>query len=106
MLPYRLKMVLYCFVRRKRVSQINVLCTIYEKEHISKHKVKVAAYCCFFLSMSALLHFRTPPRVRVRATVKLSAAFFHDESSITIGGYESAIAPPCLGNLTQSKLIC
>ena len=35
--------------------------------------------------MSALLHFRTPPRVRVRATVKLSAAFFHDESSITIG---------------------
>ena len=34
-----------------------------------------------------------PPRVRVRATVKLSAAFFHDESSITIVGYESAIAP-------------
>ena len=36
-----------------------------------------------------------PARVRVRATVKLSAAFFHDESSITIGGggYESAIAP-------------
>ena len=27
-----------------------------------------------------------PPRVRVRATVKLSATFFHDESSITIGG--------------------
>ena len=26
-----------------------------------------------------------PPRVRGRATVKLSAAFFHDESSITIG---------------------
>ena len=40
-----------------------------------------------------------PPRVRVRATVKLSAAFFHDESSITIGGggYESAIAPFVLG---------
>ena len=36
-----------------------------------------------------------PPRVRIRATVKLSVAFFHDESSITIrgGGYESAIAP-------------
>ena len=33
-----------------------------------------------------------PPRVR--AMVKLSAAFFHDESSITIGGgYESAIVP-------------
>ena len=39
-----------------------------------------------------------PPRVRVRATVKLSAAFFHDESSITIGGGgdESAIAPKLL----------
>ena len=37
-----------------------------------------------------------PPRVRVRATVKLSAAFFNDKSSITIGGgggYESAIVP-------------
>ena len=39
-----------------------------------------------------------PPRVRVRATVKLSVAFFHDESSITIGGgYESAIAPEKIG---------
>ena len=27
-----------------------------------------------------------PPRVRVRATVKLSAAFVHCESSLTIGG--------------------
>ena len=27
-----------------------------------------------------------PPRIRVRATAKLSAAFFHDESSIIIGG--------------------
>ena len=34
-----------------------------------------------------------PPRVRVRATIKLSAAFFHDESSIIKGIYESAIAP-------------
>ena len=36
-----------------------------------------------------------PTRVRVRATVKLSVAFFHGESSLTIGGegYESAIAP-------------
>ena len=34
-----------------------------------------------------------PPRVRVRATIKLSAAFFHDESSIPKGIYESAIAP-------------
>ena len=34
-----------------------------------------------------------PPRVRARATVKLSVVFFHDESSITKGGYESAIAP-------------
>ena len=56
-------------------------------------------YSVFFSTPgnSALLHFRTPPRVRVRATVKLSAVFFSDESSITIGGggggYESAIAP-------------
>ena len=42
-----------------------------------------------------------PPRVRVRATVKLSAAFFHDESSITIGGYESAIAPLIYCGLEQ-----
>ena len=34
-----------------------------------------------------------PPRVRVRATVKLSALFFHDESSKAIGGYKSAIVP-------------
>ena len=49
-----------------------------------------------------LLHFRTPlARVRARATVKLSAAFFHNESSITNerrdggrggGGDESASA--------------
>ena len=40
-----------------------------------------------------------PPRVRVRATVKLSAMFFHDESSITKwgeGGYKSAILAPLL----------
>ena len=38
--------------------------------------------------MDLIWHYCTfvPPRVRVRATVKLSAAFFHDESSITIGG--------------------
>ena len=42
-----------------------------------------------------------PPRVRVRATVKISAAFFNDESSITIGGYESAIAPNFLPDLGQ-----
>ena len=53
----------------------------------------------------ALLHFRTPPRVGVRAMVKLSAVFFLDESSITIGlgrgGYESAIASK---NHLQRKL--
>ena len=39
-----------------------------------------------------------PPRARVRATVKLSATFFLDESSITIGGgYGSAIAPTLFG---------
>ena len=48
-----------------------------------------------------------PPSIRVRATVKLSAAFFHDESSITIGGgrrgYESAIAP--FHPLTKSSFV-
>lgn len=49
-----------------------------------------------------------PARVRVRATVKLSAAFFHDESSIAIGsgrgggGYESAIAPIYYGQMDHS----
>ena len=44
-----------------------------------------------------------PPMVRVRATVKLSAVFFHDESSITIGGYESAIAPKNLYPVYKSS---
>ena len=47
-LPYCLKMVLYWFVRRKYVSQINVLCTKYVKDDIFEYKVKAAAYCCFF----------------------------------------------------------
>ena len=48
-----------------------------------------------FLGAIALSY---PPRVRVRATAKLSAAFFHDESSITIGGgYKSAIVPLFVG---------
>ena len=50
----------------------------------------------YFPSINLAIALSYTPRVRVRATVKLSAAFFHDESSITIGGgggYESAIAP-------------
>ena len=43
-----------------------------------------------------------PPRVRVRAKVKLSAAFFNDESSITIGGgHESATAPDYLSSFLK-----
>ena len=34
-----------------------------------------------------------PLGLGLRATVKLSAAFFHDESSKAIGGYKSAIVP-------------
>ena len=55
----------------------------------------------------ALLHFRTPLSVRVRATVKLSSAvFFHDESSITKGGgeYKSAIAPKSYA-ISRSEII-
>ena len=54
------------------------------------------------VALSYLPRVRPRARVRVRASVKLSALFFHDESSITIvgglggGGYppphESAIA--------------
>ena len=46
----------------------------------------------FFFSRRAIA-LSYPPRVRVTATVKLSAVFFHDESSITKGGggYKSAI---------------
>ena len=45
--------------------------------------------------MGAIPLLYLPLRFKVRrATVKLSAAFFHDELSITKrGGYESAIAP-------------
>ena len=50
----------------------------------------IAIYIANYNGAIVLLY--PPPRVRVRATVKLSATFFHDESSITIGGYESAIA--------------
>ena len=53
-----------------------------------------------FVGAIALLH--PVGRVRVRATVKLSAVFLHNESSVVTkakgsegrgGGYESAIAP-------------
>ena len=43
----------------------------------------------------ALLHFRTPLELGLGLR-QLSAAFFHDESSITIGGYKSAIVPNAL----------
>ena len=49
-----------------------------------------------------------PPRVRVRATVKLSAVFFHDESSITKWGegrYKSAILAPLLTYLLTLGLL-
>ena len=38
-----------------------------------------------FYSFFGAIALSYPPRVRVRATFKLSAMFFHDESSITIG---------------------
>ena len=51
----------------------------------------VALYQCYQCRYFGAIALSYPPRVR--ATVKLSAAFFHDESSITNGVYESAIAP-------------
>ena len=42
-------MFLCVFMRRQHhLRQINVLCTIYEKEHIFKLKIKSAAPSCFF----------------------------------------------------------
>ena len=49
-----------------------------------------------------LLHFRTPLRVRVRATVKLSAVFFYDESSITKGGVRKCNSADFSDNCMQS----
>ena len=40
----------------------------------------------YYTSYLGTIALSYPPRVRVRATVKLSAVFFHDESSITIKG--------------------
>ena len=51
-----------------------------------------STYITYLGSYIGAIALSYPPRVRVRATVKLSAAFFNDESSITIGGYESAIS--------------
>ena len=63
---------------------------------MSKNLVVIS---CKYGVSRALLHFHTPPRVRVRATLKLSAAFFYDESSITIGGVRTNAMAPFLANL-------
>ena len=55
---------------------------------MGKPQLKTCWLLLLFHSYSTFV----PPRVRVRATVKLSAAFCHDESSITKGGNENAIA--------------
>ena len=52
-------------------------------------------YSLLLFGAIALSH-PPPPRVRVRATVKLSATFFHDESSITIGGVWKCDRAVCL----------
>ena len=49
-----------------------------------------------------LLHFRTPLGLGLGLTVKLSAAFFHDESSITLGWGGGAGVQKC----NSTKSIC
>ena len=49
----------------------------------SFHVSRIILYMYYSFGAIALSY---PPRVRVRATAKLSTAFFHDESSITMGG--------------------
>ena len=53
---------------------------------IMSHAPKMENF--FFGRNNDTIALSYPPRVRVRAMVKLSVAFFHDESSITIGGIQ------------------
>ena len=58
---------------------------LYLMNLVSRFLKKLLLIGCWATTCGAIA-LSYSPRVRVRATVKLSAAFFHDESSITIGG--------------------
>ena len=62
----------------KRMKLISI-----KEMHLADVLYELPCRTCEFLGAVALSY---PPTVRVRATVKLSAAFFRDESSITIEG--------------------
>ena len=71
-----------CFARLTWWPETHALVDTYNQAFV---KVSVTLQ---FLGTIALSY---PPKVRVRATVKLSAAFFHDESSITTGGVQKCM---------------
>ena len=52
--------------------------------------------CYVHLYNSALLHFRTPPIVIDDSSLKNAAESFTVALTLTLGGYESAIAPTTL----------
>ena len=62
------------------VSYITIVILVSSYDYSKCSKTNV------YVKESGAIALSYPPRVRVRATVKLSAAFFNDESSITIGG--------------------
>ena len=51
-------------------------------------------YTCYYLGILALLHFRTPPPIVIDdSSSKNAAESFAVALTLTLGGYESAIAP-------------
>ena len=73
------------------------ICFLY-KGSITFHLTKRISTLCsgyYMQVIKSLQHHFGAIALRVRALVKLSAVFFHGESSITIGrgGHKSAIAP-------------
>ena len=95
-------MVLQFLSRLPRIRSRQYLFVLSSKSYLP---LKLSTACLSTRKIGAFA-LSYPPRIRVRATVKLSAAFFNDESLITIGGggggCESAIAPK---NLALRKIM-
>ena len=75
-------MVLQFLSRLPRIRSRQYLFVLSSKSYLP---LKLSTACLSTRKIGAFA-LSYPPRVRVRATVKLSAAFFNDESLITIGG--------------------
>ena len=81
--PWNLHMLFFQYISKFHVLNPPYPCFFLEQQpnHDLNQKIMMAIQ----LAMLELLHFRTPLELELGA-VKLSAAFFNDESSITIGG--------------------